>query len=307
MKKNYPKFSLLIAISVALVSFLLILIFELLTIVFNLDNTIKLLVSILISICIGLIVTYGLSVFLPTFSDAIVTLRRLLRFESLSHPLLLRLSYEAPGTFHHSINVSILAQKAAKSIGADALLVRVAAYYHDLGKLENPIQFIENQSGAEIPQTEDAESIRKAAKSIILHVKKGVETAQKNFLPENIVNLIAEHHGTTKVLYFYEKAKEKGLKIKQTDFKYEGPAPQSKEAGILMIADSCEAAARAVPDLTRGKISEIVENAILDKIKDNQLKSTGLSESELALIKNSLLETLCSIYHQRIIEKRHES
>lgn len=307
MKKNYPKFSLLIALSIGLVSFILIQIFELLTTAFMVSGSGKLAVSIIASVGIGTIVAYGLSVFSPTFSDAITTLRRLLRFESLSHPLLLRLSYEAPGTYHHSINVSILAQKAAKSIGADSLLVRVGAYYHDIGKLENPIQFIENQSGAEIPQTEDAESIRKSAKSIICHVKKGIEIAQKNFLPENIINLIAEHHGTTKVLYFYEKAKEKGLKIKKTDFKYDGPAPQSKEAGILMLADSCEAAARAVTDLTRERISEIVEGAILDKINDGQMKSTGLAESELATVKNSLFETLCSIYHQRMIEKTNEN
>ncbi len=230
-----------------------------------------------------------------------MALRQMYRFESLSHPLLLRLSYEAPGTYHHSINVSILSQKAAKAIGADALLVRLGAYYHDIGKLEIPTQYIENQSGAEIPHTEDAESIRKDANKIISHVKQGIEIAEENHLPAEVINLISEHHGTTRVLYFYELAKEKGLNIKKTDFKYSGPTPQSKEAVILMLADSCEAAARAVSNLSKEGIAELVSNAIEDKISEHQIENSGISQNDLTKVKDSLIETLSSIYHQRML------
>jgi putative nucleotidyltransferase with HDIG domain len=237
----------------------------------------------------------------PILAESIAKNHRLVRFESLSHPLMLRMSYEAPGTFHHVINVSILAQKAAKTIGADALLTRVAAYYHDLGKLEDPTLYIENQSGEEIPKEYDADNIKSQAKRIIAHVKNGVVLGEENHLPEEIIKIITEHHGTTSVLFFYEMAKERKLKVKRTDFKYEGPIPSSKESAILMLSDSVEAATRSVPYLTEELFREIVESTFLDKTKDRQLKHSGLSDHEIKLIKESLLETLNSIYHQRIL------
>jgi len=229
---------------------------------------------------------------------------RLVRFESLSHPLMLRMSYEAPGTFHHAVNVSILAQKAAKAIGADALLTRVAAYYHDLGKLDNPSLYIENQSGEEIPKTIDLIHIQSQVQKIIGHVKKGVELASQNHLPEDVINIISEHHGTTQVLYFYELAKENKIKVKRTDFKYEGPSPKTKESAILMLSDSVEAATRSITNLTEDSIREIVETTIKDKVNDKQFKHSGLTENDFLLIKKSLLETLISIYHQRILSSQ---
>jgi hypothetical protein len=210
------------------------------------------------------------------------------------------MSYAAPGTFHHAINVSILAQKAARVLGADPLLVRVAAYYHDLGKLENPTLFIENQSGKEIPSTEDSDSIATMAQSIIEHVANGVKIAREYDFPEPIIELIEQHHGSTEVLYFYEKAKEQGLNVKRTEFRYKGPAPQTKEAIVLMLSDSVEAATRSIPVLTKSSIEEIVKNTISDKINEGQFDKLQLTKEEIYAIYESLAATLLSIYHQRI-------
>lgn len=253
-----------------------------------------------IALLAGIVINSGFSLFVPAFKDSVLALRQMYRFESLSHPLLLRLSYEAPGTYHHSINTAILAQKAAKLVGADSLLVRLGAYYHDIGKLESPTQYIENQSDSEIPNSEDIGQIKRNANNIIAHVKRGIQIAEVNHLPSDVINLIQQHHGTTRMLYFYEKAKEKSLSIKKTDFKYAGPVPQSKEAAILMFSDSCEAAARAIAGLTQTKIGEIVESAMSDKISEKQLINSGLTEFEISTISESLKETLTSIYHQRI-------
>lgn len=235
-----------------------------------------------------------------------MTIRSMLRTESLSNPLLLKLSTEAPGTYHHSLNVSNLAQKAAKSIGADSLLVRTAAYYHDIGKLENPLIYIENQSGEEVPDVDDVDSIKRSAEDIISHVSEGVKIATKNKLPVEIINIIREHHGSTRALYFYGIAKEKGLQIKETDFRYAGPAPRSKESIILMLSDCVEAIARASTNLTVKKIDSIVNKTIEDKISDHQVADSGLLESEISLVSNSLKETLRSIYHQRMQYKAYD-
>ena len=232
--------------------------------------------------------------------NVITILRRRYRFENLSNPLLLRLSYEAPGTYHHSLNVSNLAQRACKEIGADSLLARVASYYHDIGKLGNPTKFIENQAHAEIPTDESKTSIKKDAKEIISHVKKGVEIAQENNLPDDMITIILEHHGTTRAEYFFERAKEKGVKVKYTDFRYPGPTPESKEAAIIMLADNVEAIARSKEYLSDNIIQTIVEKAIENKLTEGQLKNANFSESEIAKIRSSLIKTLSSIYHQRI-------
>ncbi|MCX6808181.1 MAG: HDIG domain-containing protein [Candidatus Berkelbacteria bacterium] len=273
----------------------------------NFSSLIYSIILVVASVVITLLVIIFLIVLDPTMQQLISALRPIFRFESLSHPLLLKMAYNAPGTFHHAINVSILAQKAAKSIGADALLVRVAAYYHDLGKIEHPIKFIENQAGTEIPRSEDAKSIRTNAQIIINHVKSGVVLAQKNKLPIEVIDLIKQHHGTTRVLYFYEKAKERGLKIKQTDFRYDGPAPESREAAILMLADSVEAATRSIPNLTAETIETITSNTIADRLAEQQFDAVKFEDGDLDKIKLSLNETLRAIYHQRIIFQNEEN
>lgn len=275
--------------------------------VLNPNFCILLLIMAAASVFLAVLVSVGSITLFPVLSETMITLKRLIRFESLSNPLILKLSTEAPGTYHHSINVSILSQKAARAIDANSLLVRVAAYYHDIGKLEFPFAFVENQAGREIPTAEDANSIKENAKIIIDHVKNGVKIAKSNRLPEAIVDLIAEHHGTTKALYFFALAKERGIKVKKTDFKYEGPSPRSKEAAILMLADCVEATARSYSDLTETIIRKIVEDTTKEKIAEKQFRYCKLSGEEIKKIKKSLTETLFAIYHQRIEYKNDKA
>ena len=230
--------------------------------------------------------------------------KNITQFENLSNKLLQKLSTEASGTYHHSINVSALAQNAAVAIGANSQLVRISSYYHDIGKLNDPSSYVENQSGIEIPENEDEENIRKSAKIIIDHVKFGLKIAEENKLPKEIINLIAEHHGTTRALYFYTKAKEMGLKIKKTDFRYAGPKPQSKESAILMISDCVEATARSMSDLTNDKILKIINDTIAERISEKQFSNSVLNKKEIEIIKDSLHKTLIAIYHQRMEYKQ---
>ncbi len=306
MQKISIKFIYLFSLSTTLLTFLFLLLSHYLTVIIMPSFTIQLAIFLTISIIFSLVLAVGITVFDPVISEALRSLHKYQRIENLSNPLLIRLSVEAAGTFHHSLNVSNLAQKAAKSIGADSFLVRVAAYYHDIGKLASPNTYIENQSSEEIPHDYSSEYIKKTTDQIIHHAKDGIEIARKNNLPEEIIDLIAQHHGTTPVLFFYEKAKEQGLKFKKTDFRYPGPLPLSKEAGILMLADSVEATTRAQSGLTKEKISEVVSHIIADRIDDKQLKNSNLNEADLARIKSSFESTLFSIYHQRIAYKKND-
>lgn len=288
------------SVFISIISFLVLLISNYIIVLVDPSLTLKICILVISALVLGVFLSFGILVFNPVLSEAMLTLRRLLRIESMSNPLLVRLSTEAPGTYHHSINVSALAQKATHAIGANSLLVRTAAYYHDIGKLVNPLSFVENQSGQQIPTDEDAESIRKNATEIISHVENGVKIAKKYNLPENVIDAILEHHGTTRALYFYGKAKEKGLKIKKTDFKYPGPIPQSKESAILMLADCVEATSRSMPNLTREQINELVDRAISERLTEKQFKNSNLSEKDMATISSNLKENLQTIYHQRI-------
>ena len=299
MTKSQKKFF----ISSTLVLSLLILVFF--TIVYFISymvsvSWLKPVLLILLSFLLAIIVTYAYTLTSSAISDAMTTLRRLSRADNLSNPLMLRLSSEAPGTYHHSMNVSNLAQRAAKAIGADSLLVRTAAYYHDIGKLAEPKVYVENQSQNEIPHDENGSWIRNNVKIIISHVVEGKKIAQDAGLPDEITSIITEHHGTTKALYFYERAKERGLKIKKTDFSYAGPKPQSKESAIVMLADCVEAAARAIKDVSREGITQLVKSTIQEKIREGQMARSSLTDKELILIGDSLSDTLLTIYHQRI-------
>lgn len=300
MKKAISKYLYLTALAVAIVCFLIFIVTDLIIALISAGTALTVTIMAAASVFLSVILTVGVSIMNPVLSETMITLRRMLRVESLSNPLLMRMSTEAPGTYHHSMNVSNLAHKAAKSIGADSLLVRTAAYYHDIGKLDNPQAYVENQSGIEVPTSEDINSIRKNAKEIISHVERGIKIAQENKLPDEIVDLIRQHHGTTYALYFYTLAKERGLKIKKTDLRYLGPTPQSQEAAILMLADCIEATAKAQPVLTPEKIEFIVGTAIEERISDKQFKNAGLSELDFTKIKTAMEETLQSIYHQRI-------
>ncbi|OQA04040.1 MAG: hypothetical protein BWY68_00546 [bacterium ADurb.Bin400] len=304
MKKTISKYSYLIALIVVLLSFAFFLITHYLIVMIDPSISLTMAIFFLSSVLLSAIATTGMLVLNPVLTEAVFISRRMHRFESLSNPLLVKLSTEAPGTYHHSMNVSNLAQKAAKSINADSLLVRTAAYYHDIGKLANPRFYVENQSSLEIP-LDDPAAIQENVQAIISHVKEGVAIAQKHGIPEGVIDLIAQHHGTTKVVYFYEKAKEQGIKVKHTDFRYPGPKPLSKEAAILMLSDSVEAAARALPDLSDNNIKALVEKTVKERTSDNQLKNAHFTDKEIATITESLTNSLISIHHQRIQYKKN--
>lgn len=288
----------------AIVSLFLWLIFNLAFVLANFLNLSKLsifYINIVPAVIGALCILLAISASTPILNDFLVTMRRLLRFDNLSNPVLLKLSLLAPGTYHHSINVSNLAQAAAKSVSCDSLLVRVAAYYHDIGKLEYPESFIENQTDDE--RIQPIIDPKKAAQRIIAHVQDGLKIARHNNLSEEICDLINEHHGTTLVNYFFDLAKSDNLKSQREDFRYPGPKPSSKESGILMLADCVEAAARSIKNINSQDITNIVNRIIVEKVEDSQLDNSGLSEIDLKKIKNSLIKTLEVIYHRRTLQK----
>jgi putative nucleotidyltransferase with HDIG domain len=228
----------------------------------------------------------------------LVTPIKLLELSSPSHPLLRRLQMEAPGTYHHSIVVANLAEAAADAIGADSLLVRVGAYYHDIGKVRRPVFFVENQVGVENPHEKMAPSL--SALTVLAHVRDGVEYAREQRLPEAIIRFIPEHHGTSLITYFYHQALERGDAVNEEVFRYEGPRPQSRETAILMLADAVEGAVRAMPRPTPDRIEQIVRRIIRDRLEDGQLDECDLTFRDLDMIRQTFTRLLASMFHPRV-------
>lgn len=225
---------------------------------------------------------------------------RLLEFINVDHPLMRELSLKAPGSYHHSVMVSALAESAARAIGANPIIARVGAYYHDIGKIKMPEYFIENQFGGE--NKHDSISPRMSSIIIFSHVKEGNELAQKYKLPEVIKNIITQHHGTSLVKYFYEKAKEiPGYEdLNEADYRYPGPKPKTKEAGIILLADTIEAAARTLKNPTVPQLQHMVERLIGYIFSDGQLEECMLTLKDLHEIGRSFVKVLAGFTHQRI-------
>ena len=225
---------------------------------------------------------------------------KLLELANPAQPLLRKLLLEAPGTYHHSIIVGNLAEAAADAVGGDSVTVRVGAYYHDVGKIRRPYFFIENQMGAENPH----DKIAPGLSTLILtsHVKDGVEMAREQKLPEKIVDIIEQHHGTNIINFFYLKALEQDEKnvVKADDFRYEGPKPQSREAAIVMLADAVEAGVRSLSNPTEGKIEGLVRKIVKDKLDDGQLEECDLNFKDLNRISSAFVRVLTGIFHRRI-------
>ncbi len=223
----------------------------------------------------------------------------LVELSDINHPLLRRLAEEAPGTFQHSTQVSTLAAEAARAIDANTQLVRTGALYHDIGKVENPIYFTENQHGVN-PHSSLTPEV--SAKKIIAHVTDGLSLASKAKLPQVIKNFISEHHGKGITKYFYNTAANNsdGQPVDPADFQYPGPNPQSKETAILMMADSVEAASRSLKDYTKDSIDSLVDKIIDSQIADGLLAESPLSFAEVTTIKNTFKKRLGTIYHTRI-------
>tara|TARA_R110002020_G_scaffold449572_1_gene662893 strand:- start:9952 stop:11997 length:2046 start_codon:yes stop_codon:yes gene_type:complete len=222
----------------------------------------------------------------------------LLELSDTNSKLLKELANKAPGTFHHSLNVANLAEAAANEIGANTMLVRVGALYHDIGKMPNPTDFIENQSTG-INTHEDLSPIE-SAKIIIDHVINGIEIARKNNLPDRIIDFIRTHHGTSTVFFFYKKAQEQSENVNVEDFKYPGPLPFSKETAILMMSDSVEAASKSLKNPTAVLIDSFVEKIINKQMDEGQFLNADITFKEIQIIKKVLKSKLNNIYHLRI-------
>ncbi|MGB9680045.1 MAG: HD family phosphohydrolase [Thermoanaerobacteraceae bacterium] len=229
----------------------------------------------------------------------ILTPLKLLELANHDNPLLKKLLIDAPGTYHHSIIVANLAEAASDAIGANSLLVRVGAYYHDIGKIKRPYFFKENQFSEE--NLHDKISPDLSTLVITSHVKDGVELAKKYKLPEAIIDLIKQHHGTSLVKYFYNKALKSEDGICEEDaFRYPGPKPQTKEAGILMLADSIEASVRSISQPTDENIETMVNKIIDDRLSDGQLEDCDLTLKDIKAMRESFLSSLNGMYHHRI-------
>jgi len=225
----------------------------------------------------------------------------LLELNDTSNNILLKqLSTDAPGTFQHSLQVANMAEEAISLIGGNALLVRTGAMYHDIGKLKNTSYFIENQAAGTNPHEEL--SYEESANIIIGHVIKGIEMARKNKLPEQVIDFIRTHHGTTLASYFYYKAKEEsdGVMPDEKKFRYPGPIPFSKETGVLMLADSVEASSRSLKNYDAVSIDDLVERIFKFKMDENQLINSDLTLRDLTLLKKIFKKKLMNIYHVRI-------
>ncbi|HSW38412.1 MAG TPA: HDIG domain-containing protein, partial [Acidobacteriota bacterium] len=245
------------------------------------------------------------SLFLPALESLfkITTDIRLLEMSNLNAPILRRLAVEAPGTYHHSLMAATLAEAAAESIGANPLLCRVAAYYHDIGKLAKPEYFVENQSFS----GNKHEDLSPSMSCLILcsHVKDGLELAGEAGIPQRISDMIPQHHGTRVMAYFYQKARDSADaargKIIETDFRYPGPKPRSKEAAIMMMADSVEAASRTLAENpTPTQIHGMIDRLVDSMIADDQFDSCDITLREIRLAKESFFKIITGIFHHRI-------
>ncbi|SFA38255.1 hypothetical protein SAMN05192569_100162 [Parageobacillus thermantarcticus] len=242
------------------------------------------------------ILTIGLLPVLET-SFGVLSSMKLIELSNPNHPLLRKILTEAPGTYHHSIMVANLAEAACEAIGANGLLARVACYYHDIGKTKRPRYFIENQIGG---NPHDHLSPQLSKNIILAHVSDGVAILKKYRMPKEIIDIAEQHHGTTLLKYFYHKALEQMGYVPEEEFRYPGPKPQTKEAAIISIADSVEAAVRSLSNPSQEKIEKIVRGIIAERLQDNQLNECDITLKELETVATSLCETLNGVFHSRI-------
>jgi putative nucleotidyltransferase with HDIG domain len=260
--------------------------------ILNVQEILEILISTTLSFSFCAIVIYIIEK-----TTRLTTTFNLLDIASLEHPLIKMLREKAPGTYNHSINVSILAQEAAEELSANALLCKVGAYFHDIGKIENPQYFIENQTGY---NPHDELNPIESAKIIISHVENGVKLAKKYGLPNAIINIIKTHHGTTILEPFYKKAVLENPDVDKKLFQYPGPNPSTKEEAIIMLADSVEASVRSLKEKDKESIRRIVRGIINERWENGYLELTDLKRKDLEKIEEVFIKVLESIYHPRI-------
>lgn len=249
----------------------------------------------------SILAVFVASLVLPIFESIfhITTPVQLLELSDVNHPLLRRLNEEAPGTYFHSLNVGVLAEAAAGSVGANALLAKVGAYYHDIGKISKPDYYTENIRGES-----KHDSLSPSMSSLVIrsHVKDGIELAKRYRLPRSVVAILREHHGTGLISFFYQQAlqlDEHNI-LEKKDFRYPGPLPHSKEAAIVMLADSVESASRTITNTTISSIRILVRNVVNSKFVDGQLSACDLTLNDLTTISESFVKTLTGLLHSRI-------
>lgn len=242
-------------------------------------------------IAIGATVTLGVAF-------GITTRIQLMELSQLSHPLLRTLQDDAPGTFHHSVMVGTLAERAAHMVDADALLSRVGAYFHDIGKTANPRFYIENQADDVNPHDDLAPEA--SAEVIFGHVREGLALTKRHRVPPRVQAFIPEHHGTRLVVFFYRKARDQDPKTDPEVYRYPGPRPQSRETGIVMLADSVEAIVRASKDRSFERIDELVDGVVAERIAEGEMDDCDLTMRDLRTIAETFKLTLRGIYHRRI-------
>ncbi|MEN6364239.1 MAG: HDIG domain-containing metalloprotein [Rectinema sp.] len=222
---------------------------------------------------------------------------RLMELSDLNAPALKQLLTIAPGTYSHSVNVAHLAESAARDIGADPLLARVGAYYHDIGKIDQPTYFVENQEGV---NRHDDINPRLSATVIRSHVKLGQERARELGLPQAVVDIVAQHHGNSVIVWFYEKARKADPNVSVEDFSYPGDPPSSREAGVVMLADSVEASTRTLKKPTLPRLEEFIRQIIMDKVSSGQLDDCSLTMKDLETVRHSFTRILAGHFHSRI-------
>ncbi|MGQ9644077.1 MAG: HD family phosphohydrolase, partial [Ignavibacterium sp.] len=249
--------------------------------------------------------TYGLLIFFERIFR-ITTDLTLLELSNYERPLLRELAAKAPGTFNHTLITSLIAESAAEKIGAHTLLARVGALYHDIGKIISPHAFVENQMKGE--NLHESLKPEESVQIILRHIKEGIELARLNKLPQEIINFIPMHHGTTVMTYFYEKAKElygeENINIE--DYKYKGPKPNTKETAIVMLADGCESAVRSITEPDATKIENMINTIINSRLRDGQLDESPITFADIKKIKEAFLNILILQNHKRIKYPRQQ-
>jgi putative nucleotidyltransferase with HDIG domain len=255
------------------------------------------------TLLVGFLVTGLLPFIERTFG--VLTDLSLLELGDAAHPLLQELVRRAPGTYNHSINVASLAEPAAESIGARGLLVRVGAYFHDIGKMLKPAYFVENQ----VAGANRHETLLPAMSTLIIiaHIKDGADLARQHHLPQPIIDFIEQHHGTTLVEYFFRRAAEQQREadpesgdLEESAFRYPGPKPQTREAAVLMLADAVESASRALVEPTPSRIESLVEEITMKRLLDGQFDECDLTLQDLRSVQDSLIKSQIAIYHGRV-------
>lgn len=267
--------------------------------VINKDNLNLVLVPLAVNGLLCAVVVIATSKIFETIFGEITNFT-LLELSDSSHPLMKRMVLEAPGSYHHSLIVSNLAEAAADAIDAHSLLVRVGAYYHDIGKMVKPEYFTENQMVSGNKHDELEPSMSRLV--IFNHVKEGIELAHKYHLNHRIIDFIPEHHGTSLMHYFYQKALSEGHPqgLEEKDYRYPGPKPQSKETAIVLLADSVEGATRAMDEHTPQRIEDVVRKVINNKFIDGQLDECNLTLREIDVIASTFIRVLSAMYHGRV-------